>query len=370
MTAPLRIAYVLTQEGGGPVDVTTALVRWATTHPDLEVRLFAPRPCRGAELIEDHLEAVDVPRKSDIRGARELRRRLRDWAPDVVHAQDRRAGLACLGLGGRKHFPIVVHTYHGVPEDVPQDWLVGRGGPRPSRYTLATLAADALVARGVDATVVVASMMGDFLRRRMRVPTERLVHIDNGLWLPPAAPPASVRRLIFVGALIPRKAVSDLVDAMALLWGSGLELTVVGDGEEASTLVERTNAAGVRESVTFAGFRADVHDLLAEADMLVLPSLMEQQPLVIIEALGAGKLVCATAVAGVPDMLADLSEGTRLVPPGRPDLLAAGIRALAQTADPTSAGAVNARRARERFSIEVCGERHLELYRQLLARHR
>ncbi len=158
----MRVAYLLTQDRGGPVDVTVHLAAALQASGEAEVRVFGPVPARDADLIDGRHEEISVPRKGDLRGSRRARAALRAWRPDVVHAQDRRSGLVSAGLGG--DIPVV-HTYHGVPDDVGELWFRGiPRAPRPSAYTMTVLAADALVARRVDRTVVPAPAMGRFLR--------------------------------------------------------------------------------------------------------------------------------------------------------------------------------------------------------------
>jgi glycosyltransferase involved in cell wall biosynthesis len=307
---------------------------------------------------------------------RTVRRAVLDFAPDVVHAQDRRSGLLCVGLGRRsmtgRHnpahtSPTVVHTYHGLPEDVTQDWLLHASAPRPSWYTRATLLADARVARNLDATVVPSTVTGSFLIDRLGVPRDRVHHIDNGLLLPAASPPRSLRALVFVGMLIERKGVEDLISAIDLTRSElpELHLDIVGDGPLRAALTEQVLRADLGDAVTFHGFRQDVPQILAAADVMVLPSRMEQQPLVLIEAMASGKLILATDVCGVPDMLRDAGPGAIVVPARSPRALADGLTQLAKLTDPTSLGFSIASIAHKRFSVETSARRHLALYDRL-----
>ncbi|WP_158892226.1 glycosyltransferase family 4 protein [Amycolatopsis anabasis] len=357
----MRIAYVLTQDRGGPVDVTVRLAATLLGSGAAEVRVFGPVPARGAKSIAGHHEEIAVTSKGNLAAVRSARRAIRAWRPDVVHAQDRRSGLVCAGMRN------VVHTYHGVPDDVGEPWFRGvAGAPGPSRYTRAVLAADAVVARAARRTVVPAPVMGEFLRRRLRVPAHRLVHIDNCVDLPPVAvSPGPVRRLVFVGLLVERKGILDLLRALSSrgVLPPGAGLTIAGDGPlraEAESL-----AAPLGDRVRFLGFHADVPGLLAAADALVLPSTMEQQPLVVAEAMAAGKLVLATDTGGVADMLDVPGAARYLAAPGEVGDLAARLRELFADPDPVRTGRLLAARARERFSPEACADAHLELYRGL-----
>ncbi|MGY1690874.1 glycosyltransferase family 4 protein [Geodermatophilus sp. SYSU D01105] len=364
-----RLAYLLTQDRGGPVDVTVELALAMSQVPGWDVRVFGPRPARGAERIAALHTELLVEGKGAVGAIRRARSRLGAWRPDVVHAQDRRSGLVCAGMGwgpARAGRPgAVLHTYHGVPDDVTEPWFRGTGGEAPSRYTRTVLAADALVARSVTRTVVPAASMGRFLRERLRVPAGRVVHIDNGLPLPPASVPTGpVRRLLFVGLLVRRKGVHVLLEAMA---GAALPpdvtLQVAGDGPERADLEGCASRLGLRDRVAFLGFRSDVPRLLAGSDAFVLPSAMEQQPLVLIEALGAGKPVVATDVGGIPEMVAGAGI---VVPPGDAPALGRALQELTTGDQATRWGERGAAVARERFSVEATREQHLALYRALL----
>lgn len=371
-----RVAFVLTQDRGGPVDVTVALARWLADHGDTDVKLFAPLPARDGDLVSDLLHPVAVPTKTSVAAMLAVRRAVLGFAPDVVHAQDRRSGLLCLGLGrrpaaGRRAAAgataSLVHTYHGFPEDVTQSWVMDPSAAPPSWYSRATLLADARVARALDATVVPSPVMRAFLIDRLKIPRGLVHHIDNGLVLPPASPPRTVRALVFVGMLIELKGVTDLISALALARSDlpGLHLDIVGDGPLRADLTAQVLRADLGDVVTFHGFRQDVPQILATADVFVLPSRMEQQPLVLIEAMATGKLILATDVGGVLDMLSHAGAGAIVVPARSPQSLAEGLKQLAALADPSSLGSSIATLARKRFSVEASARHHLALYDHL-----
>ncbi|WP_158883496.1 glycosyltransferase family 4 protein [Amycolatopsis anabasis] len=371
MTRRPRIAYLLTQDRGGPVDVTVRLAATVNATGDAEVRVFGPRPARDLDRLSGNFEEISVPRKGDLAASGRARMLLRAWRPDVVHAQDRRAGLISLPLSRCRREPVaVVQTYHGVPDDVTEPWFRGsRGAQPPSRYTRAVLAADAVVARRLRRTVVPASAMARFLRERLRVPTARLTVIDNCVDPVPLRPPdRPVRHLVFLGLLVERKGLLTLLRALAMpgVMPPDAHLTVLGDGPQRAGAEELANRPPLAGRVGFLGFRADVPDWLARADALVLPSTMEQQPLVVAEALTAGKPVVATDTGGVADMLALPGAAGYLATPGDPYHLAEKLRAVFADPEPGRAGRRCAEFARERFGAETCARRHLELYRTLL----
>lgn len=357
---------MLTQDRGGPVDVTTRLLA-TLREQGHEAVLFGPAPARGAELVRGAHVPLAVGHKGDLRAARAARAALRDFAPDVVHAQDRRAGLVAAGLRAAP----VVHTYHGVPEDVSQEWFAGRAGAAaPSRYTRTVLAADAALARAVTRTVVPADAMGRFLRERLRVPARRIEHIDNGVLTGKPGPVVHrVRRLLFVGLMVPRKGVLTLLEAIARpgVLPPGAVLDIAGDGPTLSDA--RAYLAGpgatVRDRVRFLGFRTDVPDLVRAYDALVLPSEMEQQPVALAEAMAAGRPVVATDVGGVREMLDVPGAGGFVVPPGDPAALGAALGRLFAAGDLADYGADLRARAVQRYSARACADAHLGLYQRL-----
>lgn len=371
---PLRVAFLLTQDRGGPVVLTVALAVRLDKHADARVRIFGPRPSRGAAVAETLLQTVSIPSKLHLPAIRLAIRAVEDWHPDVVHAQDRRSGLVAAVMSTRNKLrrrtgPLILQTYHGVPDDVTRQWMFDPSEAGPSLYSRATLAADAVVARILRATVVPSPVMAEFLSGRLRVPSSRLHHIDNGLPLGPPSTSVPIKKLLFAGVLSRRKGVADLIEALAYVTAvpgfEDLEVTLVGDGPERVALQELVSARGLAERVQFLGFREDVPELLRSADAFVLPSRMEQQPLVLIEAMAAGKPILATDVGGVSDMLVGAEAASVIVPPCDPRALALGLQALRRI-DTQAAGPIVSQIARRRFDVSVTADHHLRLYRRLL----
>jgi glycosyltransferase involved in cell wall biosynthesis len=363
----MRVALVLTQDRGGPVDLTVALARELAGRPGgPAVMIAGPEPVTSAGEVGGLLRPVWVRSKSDLRGARELDRALRRWRPDVVHAQDRRAALAVATVA-RTGAPVAA-TYHGVPDGAAGLWV--QEGPLAGRHptlgSAAVLAADALVARRVAVTVAPSAAMAAFLRRRLRVPAAKLRVIPNGVRLPPPRPPAGpVRTFVSVGTFAPAKAVATLVEAFAAVARTRphLRLLLVGDGADRPACERLAAALGIWGRVEFTGYRTDAAAQLARAEAFVLPSINENLPLALIEAMGTGLACVASRVGAVPELLAD---GTGLlVPPDDVDALAAAMASLA--ADPGLAPALGraAAAAACRFSIAACADAHQALWRAL-----
>jgi glycosyltransferase involved in cell wall biosynthesis len=147
--------------------------------------------------------------------------------------------------------------------------------------------------------------------------------------------------LLFVGRLRIRKGVEVLLEALRELRevpskGPSAVLRIAGDGEHRAALERRTDELGLREAVTFLGAcdAARVRTLLRGAAALVVPSIYEGMPLVVLEAMDRGVPVVASAVSGIPEVVVDGETGW-LVPPEEPEALAAALAAA--LADPGEA---------------------------------
>ena len=144
------------------------------------------------------------------------------------------------------------------------------------------------------------------------------------------------------------------------------------DDEELSREVRaQAHALGLGDRLRLLGHREDVADVYAALDVFVLASHWEGFGLVLVEAMAAGTPVVATRVGAVPEVTGtdDLEEGgALLVPPGRPDELAAGVVRLLEHPVQAHELAARGRQRAEEFGWErPTGELDL-LYRTLLAR--
>ncbi|ARE77171.1 glycosyltransferase [Streptomyces sp. Sge12] len=254
---------------------------------------------------------------------------------DLVHAHGVRAGMrAALAMRGRR-VPLVV-SWHG--EGPTAAGALGRLSRMLERH----------VARAAAVVLGASSDQVDLARLRgardarlapVAVPTGPA---DAGA----AADPGKVRAelgaverplLIAVGSLVPHRGYSVLLDA-AREW-RGLDpaplLVIAGEGPLRAELSRRIKAEAL--PVRLLGRRRDAAQLLAAADLAVLPSRWEARALLAQEALRAGVALVATTVGGVPELV---GEGAVLVPPGEAGALASAVTGL--LADPDRRAALAA----------------------------
>lgn len=124
---------------------------------------------------------------------------------------------------------------------------------------------------------------------------------------------------------------------------------------------------GLEQNVQILGFRDDVPDLLAAADVFVLSSRQEGMPISILEAMAARKPVVATDVGGCAEPIAHDETGL-IVPPESPEALGqALISLLSDRERAQTMGAAGRERVEREFTVDRMVEQHLALYDRLLA---
>jgi glycosyltransferase involved in cell wall biosynthesis len=240
------------------------------------------------------------------------------------------------------------------------------------------LAIDRFLSRRTDRVVGNSRAVVDFYRRN-GIPDDRLALIPSGIGVeePPAVDRAAIRAgfgwtgdaplLLFAGRLAEQKGVGDLIDAIDLLQHvlPDLRVLIVGDGPLRAQLEATAHAYRLDRIVRFTGHRDDVPRLLAAADLLVLPSLYEGLPNVVLEAMRFSKPVVATAAPGTTEVVVDGTTGL-LVPLRHPPALAQAIRTVIE--DPALAqrlGQAGRARVESEFRAGTMIDRFAALYEEL-----
>ncbi|MGQ0634370.1 MAG: glycosyltransferase [Planctomycetaceae bacterium] len=174
-----------------------------------------------------------------------------------------------------------------------------------------------------------------------------------------------VPRLLFVGNLVPVKAVANLVEACRMLRREGLEFRadIVGDGPLRNSLERQIAEQGLAEHVTLRGQRspAELPQWYRAADLVVLPSESEGIPNVLVEAAACGTPFVATRVGGISE-IAHLTPA-ELIPPRNPVALARAIRNLLNN----SGDGNGCRQAVQVPSLRDGVERTLEIFSDVLS---
>lgn len=172
--------------------------------------------------------------------------------------------------------------------------------------------------------------------------------------------------IVAVGNLYRVKGHAVLLRALAQIEGepvaSRWRLAIAGRGAEEGPLRALIESRGWERRVHLLGFREDIADVLAAADVFALPSLSEGLPLALVEAMWDRKAIVASDTGGVSEVVNHGVEGL-LAPPGDERALAACVRELlAQPELRAQLGAAARRRAAERLSVERMTDDYERLY--------
>jgi glycosyltransferase involved in cell wall biosynthesis len=278
-----------------------------------------------------------------------------------------------LGALARKHLDApVVLTSHGG--DLHLDNIRLRKPGVKEKIIQGLEAADALIA------------ISRFTRegyRRLCPQERRVVDIPNGVDLdtlttavprPARWDPAIVpsRYLLFLGRLHHRKGVDVLLRALASVPDRGeVQLVIAGDGADRGLLETMAAKLGLNRRVRFVGGVAGAQKsyLLQNALCGVVPSrIWEAFPLVVLEMFAAGKAVIGTHIPGLDDLIEDTTGWS--VPPEAPEILGRALAEALAFPEKTRRRGEAAQHVAMRFDWTAIAKRHLDLYEELVARHR
>jgi glycosyltransferase involved in cell wall biosynthesis len=177
------------------------------------------------------------------------------------------------------------------------------------------------------------------------------------------------QRLVGMAArLSPEKGVGVFLEAAryASRRDPALGFVVFGDGALRHSLTCEIATSGLANRFVLAGFQPDLADYLANLDLMVIPSLTEALPCVLLEAMASQVPVIATAVGGIPEVIEDGVNGY-LVSPGQPAQLADRIiEALSSPVRSREIGRDGQRRVLENWTFHSTAPLYERLFRGLL----
>ena len=329
----------------------------------------------GGELVAD-FEALGIPvtiipkrSRYDLSIIPRVHRFLKDGRFDIVHTHLFTANfwgrLAAFGTD-----PIRVSSAHNVVAK-----------ERPVLVRVENFL-DRLLAPSTDAIFCVTDQVMHSMAKDAGLPRHKLVTIENGiqsdsrseltrqeakalLGFPGKSPLLGVigrfstqkNHMTFLRALVP---VRDLFPSLLVL--------LVGEGELEGDVRQAVTDLGLEGSVRFMGQRRDVPTILRALDLMVLPSLWEGLPNVMLEAMSSGTPVLATRVGGVPDVLSHGVTGV-LSDPEEKSLSESMSWALSHPLEMERMAGDSLKLILERFDIRTTARRYTGFY-QTLVRHR
>ncbi len=236
-------------------------------------------------LLEAHpaIHCVTLPARGnwDLPSLWKLKKAVRDFAPDVIHAHLARATWMVGRVGQTLKIPVLTTTHNRI---------------KPKYF------------RRIDAFSTITRELAGYLQEQ-GVANERIRPIPNFSLFPAVPAPAPrhpvTTTLVSYGRFVKKKGFEDLLRAMATLVASTSEVRLLlgGDGPEKENLLALCRGLGLEEKVEFRGWVDDPAALLAEGDLFVLPSRDEPFGIVVLEAMAAGKTIVTTRTSGPVEVL-------------------------------------------------------------------
>ena len=281
-------------------------------------------------------------------------------AVDVLHGHGAKGGA----------YARLAHRRGGIRVYTPHGGSLHYRWASPNGFLYLTL--ERLLLRRTHLFLFESAYGRDIFRRKVgdAGATARVVH--NGVApaeFAPVTADAQASDVVFIGELRVLKGVAVLIEALSLLAREGREVsaTIVGEGPDRAAFEALVAACGLRGGVAFVGARP-ARAGFALGSLLVVPSLAESLPYIVLEAAAAAVPFIATRVGGVPEILGLYSA--ELVAPNDPAALARAIaQALREPAAKRLAGARIQARVREAFSIDAMTEAVLAAYADARAAH-
>jgi glycosyltransferase involved in cell wall biosynthesis len=374
----------------GGAEAYLVLLAQARPHPAWRLSALVPAGEPG-EVLAANLANFDVnvvryaqppiPSRRQLRDPRSLPRRI----PRGV-AQWRELDRALRALRGdvlHLNLPSVYDARHSVPALLAK--CAGYRRVVTTEHLPMVLRArrrmivKSLLAPSIDAIIVHTTWNRDRLAKYHHMPRGKMHVIPNGSPEAPAMTsqqrealrvrlglPVGAVALAVVARLTERKGHRYLFEALSRVApGSGAaasggpdwRLLIVGEGEAEQALRAQAARLGLDGRVSFLGYRSDAREIIHACDILVLPSLLETQPLVLTEAMASARPIVATAIYGIPEIVADGETGL-LVPPADAAALAQALaRLIAEGEQRAALGNAARRRYEAHFTLELMGER-------------
>ena len=179
--------------------------------------------------------------------------------------------------------------------------------------------------------------------------------------------PNGERILMHISNFRPVKRISDVVRVFAEVRGQlPAKLVLIGEGPERLFAQQLVRELELTADVIFLGQQDDIRGPLACADLLLLPSEQESFGLTALEAMVSRVPVIATAIGGLPEVVADGETG-RLFPVGEVQGMAAeAVRLLSDEPARQAMGEAGRNRAITQFAREIVMPRYEDLYRRVL----
>jgi glycosyltransferase involved in cell wall biosynthesis len=292
-----------------------------------------------------------------------VRQQLKKIQPDVVHGQgSERYGAVCAVFSG---FPNVL-TLHGNMRRI-----ATLNHQPPFSYFWLAARLEGFVLPRTNGVVCITNYTRDSVQNLARQTWVLPNAVDRGFFDVQAAPEASAPPVgLCVGAVLPLKNQNAFIRALdPLAREQKFKIIFVGETPGTAYAAEFRQLVHERPWCEHIGFinREELKTRLAAASFVALPTLEDNCPMVVLEAMAAGVPMLASKVGGVPDLIEPGKTGL-LCDPARPESFRDAVEKILSHREWAQQLAATARtEALRRFHPQIIARQHLETYRQVLA---
>jgi len=377
MTRKTRLLFVIENSAyGGGEKVFSTLIRGL---PAGDFEIFCAALPRGRFYEENKARCLflplDLTSRVSPRAIGRLAALMREYKIDLAHSQGSRADFYCALAAARAGVPAVATV--AMPVDG-----FDVGFLRKKVYSLFYSFAE----RRLAGVITVSESLRRTLVAGHGVAEEKLFLVPNpvdaaefnpeSFDAAPMVEKYSLRGRFVLGALGRlewQKGYPVLLEALARLLAVEPELRkklvclIGGSGSMEAELKLAARKAGLSGNVIFCGEVASPKDFLSAVDIFVMPSLLEGQPLALLEAMAMAKPVIASDIPGISDS-AESGKEALLVPPGEPEAFVSAVRSLLASPELGRELGRNGRARASGYKPEDFLKAHADIYRRLAGR--
>ena len=282
---------------------------------------------------------------------------LRLQKPDIVHthlfAGEFWGFMAC----HQAKIKNVICTKHGiVKEDFLRDYLIKKATRKMKRV------------------IAISQAVQDYVLLEMKVGVKKISVIYNGIdtdkFYGLSRPILSGETLSLgcVGRLSKEKGQKHLIRACRFLKAPDWKLYLVGDGPMREELEQLSKSLGLEANIVFCGSQADVRPYLDKMDIFVLPSISEGLSLAVLEAASAAKLIIASNVGGLPEIITDKETGLLFTPKNIEQLVSHINWAYEHKEQAQKMALALQQQVMQKFDIDKTIKQYEDLYRNLITK--
>ena len=315
---------------------------------------------RGGEMEQIFAQAglefsiLNVRGLAGLNAVRALRRRMRISKPAIVHTHLFGADIWATLAARLAGIHSIMSTEHSINKD----------------YTPKHLIVKRIITPLIRRFVVVSSETKEYLEKVQHISPQKISIVRNGIDLAAVIPRGDRHfhtepKLLIVARLILSKGHLTLFKALATLTDRPWRLQIAGNGPAETFLRNEAERLGILPRIEWLGYRTDIPELLARADIFCFPSQWEGLGLAMIEAAAAGIPVLSSNLSSLREVLSD--QHALFVPSDTPEAWADALHAVLDRPD------IAIRRAQsavadihERFSIERMTVGYAAVYKKLI----